>query len=77
MFSQIHDIVFNGNGGYSWETIYNMPIWLRKFTFTKIKEFYEKEKEEHDKIQQKQNNNKSNIARPAIKSDYSFKAPKK
>jgi hypothetical protein len=53
-----------------------MPIWLRKFTFEKIKEFYEKEKEEYEK-NQKPNQNKSDISRPAIKPDYSFKAPKK
>lgn len=30
-----------------------MPIWLRKFTFKKISEFYEKEKEEYDKVNKK------------------------
>jgi hypothetical protein len=44
VFSQIHEIVFHGNGGYSHETVYNMPIWLRNFTFNKIKEWYEKSK---------------------------------
>jgi len=39
MFSQIHDIVFHGNGGYDWETVYHIPIWLRRFTFNKVKEF--------------------------------------
>ncbi len=57
-----------------------MPIWLRKFTFNKIKEFYDKEQEEMEK-QQNQLTNKSQptkeIARPNIKPDYSFKAPKK
>lgn len=42
LFNQIHDIVFHGNGGYDYNTIYNMPIWLRNFTFSKIKEFHEK-----------------------------------
>lgn len=41
LFSQIHEIVFNGKGGYSWETVYNMPIWLRRFTFNKLKQYYE------------------------------------
>jgi hypothetical protein len=36
LFKQIHDIVFYGNGGYSWEVIYNMPIWLRNLTFNLI-----------------------------------------
>jgi hypothetical protein len=44
LFSTIHEIVFHGKGGYSYDDIYNMPIWLRKFTFNKIKEFYESQK---------------------------------
>lgn len=42
LFTQIHEIVFYGNGGYDWNTIYNMPIWLRKFTFSQIQEHYNK-----------------------------------
>ena len=45
IFTQIHEIVFHGKGGYDWHTIYNMPIWLRNFTFNKIKQFYDNEKE--------------------------------
>ena len=41
VFSQIHEIVFNGQGGYDYETVYNMPIWLRRFTFQKLKEHYD------------------------------------
>ena len=47
-FSQIHEIVFHGKGGYDWETVYNMPIWLRKFTFNRIKEFYESQNKENN-----------------------------
>ena len=42
LFNQIHEIIFHGQGGYDYETVYNMPIWLRKFTFNKIKEWYNK-----------------------------------
>jgi hypothetical protein len=45
LFTQIHEIVFHGQGGYSWETVYNMPTWLRKFTFHKLQEHYEKQNE--------------------------------
>jgi hypothetical protein len=45
LFTQIHEICFHGKGGYDWDTIYNMPRWLRLFTFNKIKEFYDKENE--------------------------------
>lgn len=51
LFKQIHEIVFNGNGGYDWATIYNMPIWLRRFTFETLKEYYEKQREEAEKQQ--------------------------
>jgi hypothetical protein len=43
LFSQIHEIVFHGQGGYDYETIYNMPIWLRKFTFETIKKWFEEQ----------------------------------
>tara|TARA_R110002153_G_scaffold120002_1_gene265142 strand:+ start:831 stop:1115 length:285 start_codon:yes stop_codon:yes gene_type:complete len=40
VFNSIHEIVFHGKGGYDWNVVYNMPLWLRKFTFDKLKEFY-------------------------------------
>lgn len=53
IFSEIHEIVFHGQGGYDWDTIYNMPIWLRKFTFNKIKSYYDKvnNQENQDNVQ--------------------------
>ena len=39
VFTQVHNIVYHGNGGYDWFTIYNMPIWLRKFTFKEIQDY--------------------------------------
>ena len=41
LFNTIHEIVFHGNGGYDWETVYNMPTWLRTFTFNKLKKYYD------------------------------------
>jgi hypothetical protein len=81
VFSQIHEIAFHGKGGYDWDTIYNMPIWLRRFTFEKIKEFYDKEREEAEK-QQNLMKNKSGkeISRPNVapkQPTYVAKAPKK
>jgi len=48
LFTQIHEIVFHGQGGYDWETVYNMPIWLRKFTFSKLREYYEKQNQQNN-----------------------------
>jgi hypothetical protein len=58
-----------------------MPIWLRLFTFNKLREHYEKQKEEMDKQQSmlKNKSGKSDLARPNIapKPTYTAKAPKK
>lgn len=57
-----------------------MPLWLRKFTFEKLKEYYEKQKEEAEK-QQNMLKNKSgkDISKPNIapKPTYVAKAPTK
>ena len=55
IFQQIHEIVFHGKGGYDWGTVYNMPIWLRRYTFKTIEEFYEKEEAAHKEAMDKSN----------------------
>ena len=79
LFSIIHEIVYHGKGGYDWYTVYNMPIWLRTFTYNKIGNFLEQQQEEQEKamresqgIQQLAPNN-SQITPP----DYIAKAPRK
>lgn len=49
LFRTIHDIVFHGKGGYDFHTIYNMPIWLRNFTYSSIDKFYKEQNEENSK----------------------------
>jgi len=63
IFNIIHEIVFNGKGGYDWHTVYNMPIWLRKFTFNKLKTFYE-EKDSAQKKAAKGNNTQIDLNNP-------------
>lgn len=57
-----------------------MPVWLRTFTFNKIKEYHDKQAEEAEKQQNIMNNKeKQEIAKPNIapKPDYVTRAPKK
>lgn len=76
LFKQIHEIVFHGKGGYDWETIYHMPIWLRQTTFNLIKEHYDKEAKEYEKHNEPVNKDK--VARPNIPNPtYTTKAPQK
>jgi len=56
LFSQIHQIVYYGKGGYDWYTVYQMPIWLRTFTYNQILEAYEAEA----KAMKKQSSTRSN-----------------
>ena len=79
VFKQIHEIVFNGQGGYQWDVVYNMPIWLRRFTFETLKEHYEK-KAEAQKSQKTLENQSKELARPGItpkQPTYTAKAPTK
>lgn len=49
LFTQIHEIVYHGGGGYDWYSIYEMPIWLRKFTYLQIAESKKKEADAYNK----------------------------
>jgi len=66
LFSQIHEIVFHGQGGYDWGTIYDMPIWLRNFTFKKLEEYYNKQNEAQNKANNQLKNDPKQISRPDI-----------
>jgi hypothetical protein len=59
-----------------------MPVWLRKFTFETLKEYFEKQKEESENQQNMlTNKGKNEISRPNIAPKqpptYITKAPKK
>ena len=71
LFNQIHEIIFHGKGGYSFETVYNFPIWLRRFTFRTMLDWYAKEKKQNEA----QSGQQSLLQDGKIKApDYSTKA---
>jgi len=74
LFTQIHDLVYHGNGGFIHSEVYNMPIWMRRFHIQKINDFNKKQQEAREK-QANQQSNTDSIARPNIKpsSVYNFK----
>jgi hypothetical protein len=75
LFSQINEIVFHGKGGYTWDTVYDWPIWLRNFTFKKLKEWYDKEQEQIEaQNNQLTNKNAAEVARPNIPSTSTYNA---
>jgi len=68
IFTQIHQIVFHGKGGYDWHTVYNMPIWLRRFTFHQMSKYYEE-------TDPNQSNSESSKNKTVIGSDGKIKSP--
>jgi len=53
IYKQIHQICFFGKGGYNWPVVYNMPVYLRRFVFNEMKQFYEEEKAANEKAMKK------------------------
>jgi len=49
LHAHIFDLIYHGNGGFTWSDVYNMPVWARKFYINKIIEFKQEEKKAHDK----------------------------
>jgi hypothetical protein len=71
LFAQLHDIVFHGKGGYTFDTVYQFPIWLRRFIHRSMIEFYENENKQNEKASGRQ----SLLQNGKIKApDYSTKA---
>jgi len=64
--TQIHEICFYGQGGYSWPVVYNMPIWLRRFTFKKIQAHYDRQNEEAEKSKKQNSNLKEVIGKDGM-----------
>lgn len=81
LFQQIHEIIFNGQGGYDWGTVYNMPIWLRRFTFETLKEYYEKKNKSEETLEDSvKGKAPPKTSRPDIapkQPTYTTKAPRK
>ena len=66
LFTQIHDLVFHGGGGFQHLEVYNMPIWLRKFHISKINEWNRQQKEEMEKAKKKSNIPSNKVQGPNI-----------
>ena len=77
LFSRIHEIVFYGNGGYDWNTVYNLPISHRDFIYHKIREHFEKQNADAEKQQKSMKSASSTTVKPPMNPTYTAKAPRK
>ena len=46
---QIFDLVYFGKGGFSYESVCNMPVYLRTFYIKRIESIHKEQKKEHEK----------------------------
>ena len=60
LFTQIHDLVFHGGGGFKHSEVYNMPIWMRRYHIQKINEYNKKQNEETEKSKKGNSSSPSN-----------------
>lgn len=68
LFKQLHEIVFYGKGGYDWETVYHLPLWLRRFVYSEINKHY---KAEADAVEKAKNGKSQTLT----KSDGKVRTP--
>ena len=66
LFTQIHDLVYHGNGGFIHSEVYNMPIWMRQYHIKKINEYLVKQQEEVKKQKGQSNVGDNKLSRPNI-----------
>jgi len=66
LFTQIHDLVYHGGGGFIHSEVYNMPIWMRRYHIQKINEYNIKQQEEIDKQKGQSNIGDGKMSRPNI-----------
>ena len=66
LYTEIHDLVFHGGGGFIHSEVYNMPIWLRRYHIDRINEFNKKQQEEIEKAQGRSNIGDGEISRPNV-----------
>ena len=54
-----------------------MPIWLRKFTFQQLQEYYDKQNKQYENTLDNKSPKKKEILKPAVKPNYSTKTSNK
>jgi len=66
LYTEIHDLVFHGGGGFIHSEVYNMPVWLRRYHIDRINEYNKKQQEEMEKAQGRSNIGDGEISRPNV-----------
>jgi hypothetical protein len=77
--TEVHDLTYHGQGGFSYDIVYNMPIQYRKYHIQKINEYLNKKAENEEKAIKNSSSSKPKLNKPNIpQADFTTKtrAPK-
>lgn len=56
---QIFDLIYHGNGGFTYSDLVSMPVFKRNYFYRKLIKAKEDEKKEYDKIKSSSSSKKS------------------
>lgn len=51
VYNEVHDLTYHGGGGFTYSEVYNMPIYLRKYSIRRINKHLEEKQEAQEKAQ--------------------------
>ncbi len=51
VYNEVHDLAYHGGGGFSYSEVYNMPIYLRRYSIHRINEHLQKQKDAQEEAQ--------------------------
>ena len=66
LFTQIHDLVYHGGGGFIHSEVYNMPIWMRTFHIQNINKHTKEQNKKIEKAKRGQNPDSNKVQGPNI-----------
>jgi len=50
VYNEVHDLTYHGGGGFTYSEVYNMPIYLRRYSINRINKHVEKQNEAQEKL---------------------------
>lgn len=51
VYNEVHDLTYHGGGGFTYSEVYNMPIYLRRYSIRRVNEHLQKQKEAQENAQ--------------------------
>lgn len=69
VYDEIFSLSYHGNGGWTWDVAYNLPIHLRKYCLRLLQQVKEKEQEQIKTATNKSESNKKGPQIPKVVHD--------